>query len=77
MKDEPLLRALVETVGPVEGWVLVTGDDAMPDDHGIVIAELQISVATQRSQSQPELHVCVPRVPQPLTVQERTSPARH
>ena len=46
MKDEPLLRALVDRRGDPSGWVLVTGDDAMPDDHGDVLAELQVTLAT-------------------------------
>jgi len=46
MKDEQLLRALVQMLSPATDWVLVTGDDAMPDDHGAVIAELELTVAT-------------------------------
>jgi hypothetical protein len=46
MKDEPLLRALVDRRGDPSGWVLVTGDDAMPDDHGPVLAELRVTLAT-------------------------------
>jgi len=44
-KDEPLLRALADHFGP-NGWVLVSGDDAMPDDHGDVLAELGVTLAT-------------------------------
>lgn len=46
MKDEPLLRALVDQCGDPSEWVLVTGDDAMPDDHGDVLAELRVTLAT-------------------------------
>lgn len=46
LKDEPLLRTLVELFGATSGWVLVTGDDAMPDDHGDVLAELRVTLAT-------------------------------
>ena len=45
-KDEPLLRALAVQLGDPEAWVLVTGDDAMPDDHQAAFAELQITLAT-------------------------------
>ena len=45
-KDEPLLRALVERFRSNERWVLVSGDDAMPDDHGDVLAELGVTLAT-------------------------------
>jgi hypothetical protein len=44
--DEPLLRALSKELGDTATWVLVTGDDAMPDDHGEVLAELHVSLAT-------------------------------
>jgi hypothetical protein len=46
MKDEPLLRSLAERFGQSSGWVLVTGDDAMPDDHGDVLASLRVTLAT-------------------------------
>ena len=46
LKDEPLLRALGNTVGDPSGWVLVTGDDSMPDDHGDVLRELRVTLAT-------------------------------
>lgn len=43
--DEPLLRALAALPeGPA--LVLVTGDDAMPGEHGGLIARLGITVAT-------------------------------
>jgi len=46
LKDEPLLRALGNTVGDPSGWVLVTGDDSMPDDHGDVLRKLRVTLAT-------------------------------
>lgn len=45
-KDEPLLRALVKQLGSPDNWVLVSGDDAMPDDHAAVLAELGVTLAT-------------------------------
>lgn len=45
-KDEPLLRGLVERLGDATNWVLVTGDDAMPDDHRDIVVELGVTVAT-------------------------------
>lgn len=46
MKDEPLLQELVSRFGASSAWVLVTGDDAMPDDHGDVLTELRVTLAT-------------------------------
>jgi hypothetical protein len=46
LKDEPLLRALAARFEGSRAWVLVTGDDAMPDDHGVGLAELHITLAT-------------------------------
>ena len=46
LKDEPLLRELVVVLGDPAGWVLVTGDDSMPDDHAGVLGELDITLAT-------------------------------
>lgn len=46
MKDEPLLRALADRLGEPSTWVLLTGDDAMPDDHADVLAELRVTLAT-------------------------------
>ena len=45
-KDEPLLEALVERLGDPASWVLVTGDDAMPDDHTDTLARLDVTLAT-------------------------------
>lgn len=45
-KDEPLLRTLAARLNDPQAWVLVTGDDAMPDDHPGALAELQITLAT-------------------------------
>jgi hypothetical protein len=46
MKDEPLLRALAAHFHLQSTWVLVTGDDAMPDDHGETLAQLSVTLAT-------------------------------
>lgn len=54
MKDEPLLQALVSHLGAASGWVLVSGDDATPDDHGNVLAELQVTLATIDPRRPPE-----------------------
>lgn len=45
-RDGPLLRGLAERFGDTASWVLVTGDDAMPDDHNEVLVELGVTVAT-------------------------------
>lgn len=45
-KDEPLLEALVDQLGDPAHWVLVTGDDAMPDDHAHTLARLDVTLAT-------------------------------
>ena len=45
-EDEPLLRGLVTQFGAPESWILVTGDDAMPDEHGDLLAELGVTLAT-------------------------------
>lgn len=45
MEDPPLLRALAEKFGSTP-WVLVTGDDAMPAEHGDVIREIGATIAT-------------------------------
>ena len=46
LKDEPLLRALVDTLGDPSTWVLVTGDDSMPDDHADALRALSVALAT-------------------------------
>jgi hypothetical protein len=43
--DPPFLRRLAEKFTETE-WVLVTNDDSMPADHGDVIGELGLTVAT-------------------------------
>jgi hypothetical protein len=45
-EDEPMLRSLVSRFGDSVTWVLVTGDDAMPDDHDSVLQELGVTLAT-------------------------------
>lgn len=45
LEDPPLLRWLAETYGG-EPFVLVTGDDAMPAEHGGLIRELGLTIAT-------------------------------
>lgn len=42
-KDPSLLEILAERPEP---WVLVTGDDKMPEEHAEVIAELRPTIAT-------------------------------
>ena len=44
-EDEPMLRSLVTSCGDPVAWVLVTGDDAMPDDHGPILKELGVTLA--------------------------------
>ena len=46
LKDEPLLRALVDTLGDPSTWILVSGDDSMPDDHAVVLSALRVTLAT-------------------------------
>ena len=55
-KDEPMLRSLVERAGNPAEWVLVTGDDAMPDDHADVLAELGITLATVDPRRPTDVH---------------------
>lgn len=43
--DPELLRALGEQLDDAD-WVLVTGDDKMPAEHGPVIVELEATIAT-------------------------------
>jgi len=45
LKDAELLERLAEIYRP-EAWVLVTGDDRMPADHGDLIRRLGTTVAT-------------------------------
>jgi hypothetical protein len=44
-KDVPLLRELHRRLAGTD-WMLITGDDAMPGEHAVVIAELKITIAT-------------------------------
>jgi hypothetical protein len=44
--DPQLLRALAGNYNGVREWVLVTGDDAMPAEHGDVILETRATIAT-------------------------------
>jgi hypothetical protein len=46
VQDPELLVALAEQFGDAVPWVLVTGDDTMPAEHGPVIHETQATVAT-------------------------------
>lgn len=46
VKDPDLLRGLVAHYGQGADWVLVTGDDKMPAEHGPVIRETRATVAT-------------------------------
>ena len=45
VKDGPLLRALAAQFNGVEDWVLITGDDGMPNQHAAVIRETEATVA--------------------------------
>jgi hypothetical protein len=45
LKDPELLQRLAELYRP-EAWVLVTGDDRMPADHGELIERLGVTIAT-------------------------------
>lgn len=58
LADALLLRELAERYGS-SSWVLVTGDDAMPAEHGPVIWETRATIATinpRRPPSVPEHH---------------------
>lgn len=44
--DEPLLESLVRELGEPTDWILVTGDDAMPDEHADALERLQVTVGT-------------------------------
>lgn len=46
VKDPDVLRALAAAYNNNQAWVLVTGDDAMPAEHGAVITETAATVAT-------------------------------
>lgn len=46
IKDPELLRGLAENYNGVREWVLVTGDDGMPAEHGEVIGETCATIAT-------------------------------
>jgi hypothetical protein len=46
VKDPEVLRGLVARYGADESWVLVTGDDKMPAEHGPVLTETRATVAT-------------------------------
>ncbi len=45
VKDPELLRGLAEHFAG-EPWVLVTGDDKMPAEHGPVVVEVAATIAT-------------------------------
>jgi hypothetical protein len=46
VKDPELLRGLAARFNGKCPWVLVTGDDAMPAEHGPVILETEATIAT-------------------------------
>ena len=57
VKDPEVLRGLAGHYNGVRDWVLITGDDAMPAEHGAVIIETQATIATihpQRPAGVPE-----------------------
>ena len=43
-----LLRGVADCFNGKQEWVIVTGDDAMPTEHGEVIHETQATIATVR-----------------------------
>lgn len=45
IKDGQLLRSLAALFGGKENWVLVTGDDNMPAEHGPAIKETEATIA--------------------------------
>ena len=44
--DPDLLRELAQRYNDKQAWVLVTGDDSMPAEHGAVIIETRATIAT-------------------------------
>ena len=46
VKDPELLRGLAALYNGRHEWVLVTGDDIMPAEHGPVIIETRATIAT-------------------------------
>jgi hypothetical protein len=46
VKDGQVLRSLAGLYNGERDWVLVTGDDAMPAEHGAVIIETSATIAT-------------------------------
>lgn len=46
VKDPELLRGLVALYNGKRDWILVTGDDIMPAEHGPVIIETRATIAT-------------------------------
>jgi hypothetical protein len=46
VKDPELLEGLAKRYGRDGDWVLVTGDDAMPAEHGQLLIQLRATVAT-------------------------------
>lgn len=46
LKDPPLLRELASWYNGKRPWVLVTGDDVMPAEHGPVIIAAEATIAT-------------------------------
>ncbi len=46
VEDPDLLRGLADRFNGNEPWVLVTGDDSMPAEHGAIIKETEATVAT-------------------------------
>jgi hypothetical protein len=46
VKDPELLRGLGELYGREVDWILVTGDDGMPAEHGPIIIETEATIAT-------------------------------
>ena len=46
LEDPEMLRGLVDSLPDRETWILVTSDDAMPQEHGELLRSLGITLAT-------------------------------
>lgn len=55
LEDPPLLRELARLYNDKRPWVLVTGDDTMPAEHGSEIIEHRATVATLLPEYPPEM----------------------
>jgi len=55
LQDPDLLRELAKRYNGLRTWVLVTGDDSMPAEHGSVIIETQATIATLHPKYPPQM----------------------